>query len=479
MFALQQVRAGFPAASGNPPTPRGSAPSMEQASGLLFAGFLLLLIVEYIGLGASLPILKVTRFSTLLGWGLLIVAFIRLGPKVVGEHRQLRLLWYLVLFTGLTVFWAVVRSYAPQVFRHMLDYFGLALVTVFVMDRPSRMTRLSTVFSGIVLVLVFRNLDKLTSGERVGAMKAGYFMGDGNDLAWGLVTLLMFPLYLLLGPHSIGLRALGGAGALAAVGGIVGTQSRGATLALGAAMLTYWLFVAKRKLLGMGALALSVCVILAVAPPQYFGRLKTLQNVEEDTSAQGRIRAWKAALSMALTRPFGVGAGSFNSAYGRYYMPEDDGWGTARWISAHSMYFKILGEYGFGGLFLLLTILGTNLVDQLKMVRRLRSTPQSSSTPMVWPGLLAVALVGYAVAGAFLGGVAYPHLFLLTGLTVACRRRLQAEPGMSQDTAVLPKVALVTAARSSSVATPRNVPSPNNAIARTQARLLQPARRHQ
>ena len=356
----------------------------------------------------------------------------------------------------------------------MLDYFGLALVTVFVADRASRLTRLSAVFSGVVLVLVLRNLDKLTSSERVGVMKAGYFMGDGNDLAWGLVTILMFPLFLLLGPHSIALRGLGGIAALAAVGGIVGTQSRGATLALGASMLTYWFFVARQKLLGVGALLLAVAVIAAVAPPQYFDRLKTLQNVEEDTSAQGRIRAWNAAVSMALTRPFGVGAGSFNSAYGRFYMPQEDGWGAARWISAHSMYFKILGEYGFGGLFLLLAILGTNLLDQLRMTRQIRESPERFSIPMVWPGLLAVSLVGYAVAGTFLGGVAYPHLFLLTGLTVACKRELAASQAATAANTTTPAGSAIVTAAGPSL---RSFSPTSKIVARTQARVLPSARR--
>ena len=400
--------------------------STQEASGLLFAGFALLLLIEYIGLGNLVPILKVTRFSTLLAWGLMILAVSRLGFKVVGEHRQLRLLWYFVIFTGASVLWAVVQSYVPSNFRYMLDYFGLALITTWMMDRPARLKQLSVVFSVIILVLVFRNADKLTQSERVGVMLAGYFMGDGNDLAWGFVTMLLFPLYLLLGKHSIPLKGLGALAATAAVGGIIGTQSRGATLALGAGMLVYLLFVSKRKAVVVGAIALAVAVVFAVAPSTYFSRMKTLQNVEEDSSAQGRLRAWKAAVSMAMQWPLGVGAGSFNSAFGRYFQPTEQGWGMARWISAHSMYFKVLGEYGFLGLFLLLGILGTNFFEQLRMKREIAAEPELHWTPELWPGLLAMGMAGYSVAATFLGGVAYPHLFLLTGLTVACRRAITA-----------------------------------------------------
>jgi O-antigen ligase len=155
--------------------------------------------------------------------------------------------------------------------------------------------------------------------------------------------------------------------------------------------------------------------------------MRTIENYGEDSSAQGRIRAWKAAFAMAVTRPLGVGAGNFNSAYGRYYMPQDaQGWGTARWISAHSVYFKILGELGFPGLLLLCAVLFTNLRDHWRIVRLIRANPSRYDLQEQWPGLLAVGVMGYGVGGIFLGGVTYPHIFLLTGLTVACRRHVES-----------------------------------------------------
>ena len=51
--------------------------------------------------------------------------------------------------------------------------------------------------------------------------------------------------------------------------------------------------------------------------------MNTMENYEEDSSAQGRLRAWHAARQMALDYPLGVGANNFSSAYGRFYIPAD------------------------------------------------------------------------------------------------------------------------------------------------------------
>ena len=88
-----------------------------------------------------------------------------------------------------------------------------------------------------------------------------------------------------------------------------------------------------------------------MAPSGYFGRMGTVADYEEDNSAQQRLQAWGAALRMALDHPLGVGAGNFNSAYGRRYNPSTVGegvsrvgWGNMRWISPHSIYFKPSGS---------------------------------------------------------------------------------------------------------------------------------------
>ena len=63
--------------------------------------------------------------------------------------------------------------------------------------------------------------------------------------------------------------------------------------------------------------------------------------------------------------------------------------------------------------------------------RRLRRAEGAAVFEPEWPLLLNVSLLGYAICALFLGGITYPHLYLLAGLTVATTRvslRAEAAP---------------------------------------------------
>jgi len=197
-----------------------------------------------------------------------------------------------------------------------------------------------------------------------------------------------------------------------------------------------WWFGARRRLLGAVALVMVLSGVAVVAPPSYFTRLSDTVDYQEDNSAQSRLQAWGAALRMARDYPLGVGARNFNSAYGRWYNPSTGGEGTARiewnslrWMSPHSIYFGVIGEYGFGGFVLLLVLIGSLLTANHRSRDALRRAPEGAPIDDRWPALINMSLVGFAVSGAFLGGFHYPHLFFITALTLSLKRIIQAEGG--------------------------------------------------
>jgi probable O-glycosylation ligase (exosortase A-associated) len=413
------------------PTPQATTsdkPAISELvdTGSLFALYLVVNAIEYAGLSSIFPILKVTRLSTLLAWLLAIIIVKKVGFKELKEHRQSRLLLLLAFWTGMSGFWAVVGSYVPTTFRYTMDYLGLMVVTMYLVDRPSRLKSTAVMFSLVLIFVVIRNADLLNSGTRLVRFRGAYFMGDGNDLSWAFATLLVFPAYLAVGRHGFLLRILGLLSGGFALAAIVLTQSRGATLALGAIAIYYWTSVSRRKVVTLAAVAVVVLGVIAFAPAGYLDRMNSIQNYEEDNSAQGRIRAWKASVKMAVDYPLGVGGGNFPSAYGRYYRdPNAEGWGAARWMNAHSVYFKVLGEYGFGGLALLLVVIFSNFFDNQRALRSVRADPSRYPIGEAWPAAVNMGLVGFSIAAIFLGGVTYPHLFLVTGLTLGTRRMME------------------------------------------------------
>ncbi|MEJ2612889.1 MAG: O-antigen ligase family protein [Candidatus Thiodiazotropha sp.] len=263
-------------------------------------------------------------------------------------------------------------------------------------------------------------MDKL-GAERVGSYKAGFFLGDGNDFAWSLN--LTFPLALLLAATTkkILFKYLYFTSAAAIIVGIVGTQSRGATIALAVGLLYYLIFISTKKLAGILLLALIVLGVMLFSPSGYFDRMGTISSYEEDTSAMGRIKAWNTAIEMAVDHPIlGVGAGSFNSAYGRIYRKPSD---PVRWISTHSIYFKVLAEYGFTGILIFLLIIWHSIkvnISTIKLIKENQNNLIDITT--LWPHCLIWSIICWAVNGVFLTGFSYPHLYLLTGISVALNR---------------------------------------------------------
>jgi putative inorganic carbon (hco3(-)) transporter len=448
---------------GRPFAPRGAAAGPAAPSGwraaaayidgtsLLFVGYLLLITIEYLGLPNQFGFLKVTRFSTFLSYGLALMIIMRAKTLDVFSSRPAQILLGFLVFTILSVFWAYIATYAIATIRPIIDYLGLLITTAYIIDRRSRADKLAATLIAVAAVLVYWNWNKLGAGPRVGAFKAPYFMGDGNDFAWFLVTTLPLGLSLALGQRRIMTRLFAVVGSVACLIGILGTQSRGAFLALAACFLYGWLFVAKKKTLGAVALAAGVVGLVIMAPAGYFNRMHTVTEYQQDNSAQARLEAWTAAIHMAIDFPLGAGAGNFSSVHGRLYLPDEGtgrvNWGGRRWTNAHSIYFKVLGEYGFLGLGMLLWVLGALITQNTATRQRLLANPADAPLDDHWPAFLNMSTIGFAVGGVFLGGLNYPHLFVLAGLSYSARRivALTAD-GTPSSAAGVPAVAVAAGA---------------------------------
>lgn len=415
---------------GDPRTSRTTDPQTGgSSSALLFYAYLVLLAFEWLGLQTEIAPLRAIRFTTLLGYCLFIVVVAQQGIREIAGRPQARIFFTLITLTIASMSWAVVTKTAFDSIRPLVDYTVFFVLTAALVDRRERIIKLAWTLALVCAVLVFRNFEKLGQTLRVGGFKAGYFLGDGNDFAWGMVIALPLIAFLILGRKDILSRVAGLAGVSVCLLGIVGTGSRGGSLALGASLLFYLVFISEKKAAALAAVAAIGLAIAVVAPGSYFARMKTVATYEEDSSAQSRLLLWGYAFQMATDFPLGVGAGNFASAYGRYYAPvgersanaNDVAWGQGRWLNAHSIYFKALGEYGFIGFFMMIGIVFMNLRQSLGLRKALVNQPDAP-IPCEWAGLVAMSFCGFAIAGIFLGGLAYPHVFLLSGLIVAISR---------------------------------------------------------
>ena len=396
-----------------------------------FLLFLFIVGTEYVGMGNYVPLFRALPIA--LGISALLFLYI-LSKNSISEAYQYRQLKYFSLFiflTALALFHGLIQSYAIDPLKQQIGYLVLLLVGFYIMDEFRKIALFAMFFVSMHIYLVVINFHMFQQTVRAGFFKAGYFLGDGNDFAWSLNVALPMALFLAIYFKKTLFKVAALGAFLVILIGIIGTQSRGATLALSAGLLYMWLMVSKKKVLGLVYMAIIFGVVAFLAPQGYFQRMETIKSYEEDSSAMGRLMAWGHATEMALDHPLlGVGAGSFNSAYGRFYRKPGD---PVRWVSTHSVYFKILGEYGFGGLFVYLMIIFHTLSLNRKTRRLIEEAPGKISVPVLWPEYLTMSTIGFSVAAMFLSGVNYPHLYILVALSMATARIVSREMEQQKD----------------------------------------------
>lgn len=222
------------------------------------------------------------------------------------------------------------------------------------------------------------------------------FIGGNNELALALIMTIPLMWYLRTQAANRWIRlGLEGGMMLTAIAAM-GSQSRGALLAILA--MGFFLWLKSRHKLTTGFLALGVVGVLAANLPQsWYDRMETIQNYQEDGSAMGRINAWHTAFNIASDRFLGGGFKAFQPQTFSQYAPD-----PFNVHDAHSIYFQVLGEHGFVGLSLFLLIGLLVWFKAGRVIRACRDHPEDK-----WAADLAamvqVSLVGYAVGGAFLG----------------------------------------------------------------------------
>ena len=225
---------------------------------------------------------------------------------------------------------------------------------------------------------------------------AGSFIGGNNELALALVMTIPLIRYLHLQESRKWVKnGLAIAMVLTAVSAI-GSQSRGALLAMAAMGLFLWI-KSRHKLITGIYIVFAVAIMAAVMPQSWYDRMNTIKTYQEDQSAQGRINSWHTAFNVAKDRVVGGGFEMFQRPTFLQYAPRPD-----IVFDAHSIYFQVMGEHGFIGLGLFLLLGWLAWIRGQQIIKRCKHDPDKK-----WAADLAamtqVSLVGYAVGGAFLG----------------------------------------------------------------------------
>jgi probable O-glycosylation ligase (exosortase A-associated) len=239
------------------------------------------------------------------------------------------------------------------------------------------------------------------------------FIAGSNEIAFATIIILPLLWYAWHVTQRRWLRyGLLGAAGLCVIA-VLGSQSRGALLALIAMLGMLWLKSTGKFITGtLGLLALAMGLLFM--PAEWMERMQSIPDYQDDPSAMGRINAWRFAFNLASDHPIvGGGFQTFTPELFLVYAPN-----PTKFHDAHSIFFEVLAEQGYVGLLLFL-IMGLLTVLMAGRTIRLARGREDLQWASLLAGMLQVSLVGYVVGGTFLGLAYFDLPYSLLALVVA------------------------------------------------------------
>jgi len=248
---------------------------------------------------------------------------------------------------------------------------------------------------------------RVTIGRDIGSM-----LGDPNDLALVLLFPASFALSTLLSKsRGKASRIFAAISFVAVFAAIIATQSRGGLLGVTAVIGVFaWRRIPNKGVIAVGAVAVLLILFLLAGVGDRASGGAHEEGIDE--SAMGRIYAWGAAWSMAITHPvLGVGLNNFLSNYWAYSSHWD---GNNH--AVHSTWFGVLAETGFVGLIFFVIMVAAIVRSAIRSVRQLEMfTGRESADILIVARAVEAGLVGFIVSGTFLTmGFTWPLYILLS-----------------------------------------------------------------
>lgn len=256
---------------------------------------------------------------------------------------------------------------------------------------------------------------------------AGSFIEGNNEVALAMIMVIPLMYFLRSLYQGVWVRRAFLAAMFLTAASALGSQSRGALLALIAMALLFWwrldaVEVHSEKKVGSQRTLFGVLIVVAgiaftlFMPESWHQRMDTIGTYKQDASAMGRVNAWHMAWNLATHNFFGGGYSIYNHSLFILYAPDPDDV-----HAAHSIYFQVLGEHGFIGLllFLLMWFFTWRWAGWLRVNAGKREDTRWAS---VLGAMVQASLAGYAVGGAFLSLAYFDLPYNLLVLVVLARR---------------------------------------------------------
>jgi probable O-glycosylation ligase (exosortase A-associated) len=343
-------------------------------------------------------------------------------PPMTRETALLGLLWLWFVITTINVYNSnqFVHHFPETVARlgDISKALAMILIAVLLITDLDKLRWWYLITAGSFALLAFKSMrfGLLTSGEARVYGPPGTELADNNGFGLALNMSLPMFIYLARIEESKKLRIVYYFAFVAALFGIVLSYSRGALIGLVFVMFVIAL-QSRHKARAFIGVVILCSVLLVVAPKQWIERMETLKTAEKtDASAQERFNSWKFASHLAYEFPFfGGGFNTFTEPLYQRYGLSLNIEGTQ--LGPHSIYFQMLAEHGFPGLFLFLALIASCMLSAFRVKRKFKRVDPDHWLVM-FANMIIGSLIAYAASGAFLGFAYFGLFYQIVATTI-------------------------------------------------------------
>lgn len=235
---------------------------------------------------------------------------------------------------------------------------------------------------------------------------------ENNALAVAVLMIIPFMVYLNRFPPRPWVKKIMPICIFLSLASVIGSQSRGAILAIGAVAVFFW-WKSGSKLLTSVVFVVFASFALLFMPQSWHDRMGSIGNYEQDSSAMERIRAWEYSINVASSRLTGAGLNSWTLANYRDYGIVD----VHQAFAAHSIYFSVLADSGWPGLFVFLALLLTMWRQLARVIRVTEGIPDRAQFNFL-ARMLQISILAFMAGGAFLSLAYFDLAWHLMAITI-------------------------------------------------------------
>ncbi len=411
-----------------------------------FYGIMLWIVVAFLnpqsytwGAFDAFPWASAVAIPTILGMLVFDNKFVRLASRLFG---MLVVLW--VWFTITTI----ISTHTPELAHHASETFYkwkfvskilvMTTCTILIVSSFERLRYLVLTIAGCFGAYVLKSFPFIiaTGGAFRLFGPERSMVADNNDFGLALNMTLPLFFFLVFTERNKWSKRFAAFLFIITIPAIFFTYSRGAMVGL-AALLLAILLNSRRRFALLPIIVLAAVIAVFFAPQEWQDRMNPGRQDALDPSALARLHAWEYARNLVADYPIvGGGFDTFTwQLYERYAPPELD-----YVFGPHSVYFQVLAEHGYVGLFLYLVLVLSCFVATWRLRRAARS--RGDDEVEHYAQMFQFSLVGFLTSGIFLGRAYFDYYFTIVACIIILDRvardrwaanvRLAAAPALAE-----------------------------------------------